>query len=279
MIDANLTFAFTAGIIATINPCGFAMLPAYLSFFLGLEGDEEGNAARAGLGRALATGGLVSAGFLVVFGAVGLLVTAGLEVVRDLVPWISIAIGVAITVLGLAVLGGRSLTLMLPKLERGTGDRRPRSLMLFGVSYAVASISCGLPTFLVVVSTSVDDVGSSLASFAAYAIGMALVLTSLTVSLAMARQSLVRRLRSLLPYVDRVAGVLMVVAGLYLTWYWLAERLGADRGGVVLGVEQFTAQLGNWITGVGGLRLGIGMSIVVALAAIAALGSTKPTTD
>lgn len=279
MIDANLTFAFTAGIIATINPCGFAMLPAYLSFFLGLEGDQEGNAARAGLGRALATGGLVSAGFLVVFGAVGLLVTAGLEVVRGLVPWISIAIGVAITVLGLAVLGGRSLTLMLPKLERGTGDRRPRSLMLFGVSYAVASISCGLPTFLVVVSTSVDDVGSSLASFVAYAIGMALVLTSLTVSLAMARQSLVRRLRSLLPYVDRVAGVLMVVAGLYLTWYWLAERLGADRGGVVLGVEQFTARLGNWITGVGGLRLGIGMSIVVALAAIAALGSTKPTTD
>ena len=36
MIDAPLGLAFAAGLVATINPCGFAMLPAYLSFFLGL---------------------------------------------------------------------------------------------------------------------------------------------------------------------------------------------------------------------------------------------------
>ncbi len=279
MIEANLTFAFTAGIIATINPCGFAMLPAYLSFFLGLEGDQTGETPRAGIGRALATGGLVSIGFLAVFGTVGLLITAGLSIVSEVVPWVSIAIGVGVTLLGLAVLSGRSLTLILPKLEQGTGDRRARSLVVFGVSYAVASISCGLPTFLVVVSTSVSDVGSSVASFLAYSIGMALVLTSLTVSLAMARQSLVQRLRSLLPYVDRVAGILMVAAGLYLTWYWLAERLGAERGGVVLSVEQFTARLSNWVTGIGGLRLGVGMSIVVALATMIALSSSRPTSD
>jgi cytochrome c biogenesis protein CcdA len=27
--------------VATVNPCGFAMLPAYLSFFIGLEGRDE----------------------------------------------------------------------------------------------------------------------------------------------------------------------------------------------------------------------------------------------
>ena len=37
MTSASLTFAFTAGLVATINPCGFAMLPAYLSYFLWTE--------------------------------------------------------------------------------------------------------------------------------------------------------------------------------------------------------------------------------------------------
>ena len=40
MLDAQLAAAFTAGMIATVNPCGFAMLPAYLGFFLGRDDDE-----------------------------------------------------------------------------------------------------------------------------------------------------------------------------------------------------------------------------------------------
>ena len=38
MIDGAFAYAFTAGMVATVNPCGFAMLPAYLSYFLGIEG-------------------------------------------------------------------------------------------------------------------------------------------------------------------------------------------------------------------------------------------------
>jgi len=33
----NIALAFTTGMLATVNPCGFAMLPAYLSYFLGVE--------------------------------------------------------------------------------------------------------------------------------------------------------------------------------------------------------------------------------------------------
>ena len=36
-MDARLALAFSAGMVATVNPCGFALLPAYLSYFLGLE--------------------------------------------------------------------------------------------------------------------------------------------------------------------------------------------------------------------------------------------------
>ena len=41
MIRGHLALAFSAGMIATVNPCGFAMLPAYLSYFLGLEAGSQ----------------------------------------------------------------------------------------------------------------------------------------------------------------------------------------------------------------------------------------------
>ena len=45
--DGELAYYLAIGMVATVNPCGFAMLPAYLSFFLGLEGQDE--AAESGL--------------------------------------------------------------------------------------------------------------------------------------------------------------------------------------------------------------------------------------
>ena len=271
MIDANLTFAFTAGIVATVNPCGFAMLPAYLSYFLGIEGGAKNAEAQASVFRALFTGAVVSSGFLLVFG-----------VVREIVPWLAIAIGVALFLLGIALLRGKQLVVILPKFEKGGSGRDLRSLFLFGVSYAIASVSCGLPTFIIVVAASVSDAQSGVASFIAYALGMALVLTSLTVSLALARQSLLRRLRALMRHVDRLAGALMVLAGVYLVWYWLTERLDASQGGVVLRVEEWSSSISNWVTDLGGVRLGVLMSIVVALGAMAVIaggGSTSPAVD
>ena len=35
MIDVSLALPFTLGIVTTINPCGFAMLPTWLGYFLG----------------------------------------------------------------------------------------------------------------------------------------------------------------------------------------------------------------------------------------------------
>src|SRR3546814_15394402 len=70
MIDAPLAIAFASGMLATVNPCGFAMLPAYLGFFLGQEGGDRD--VRASVRRPLGVGLSVSAGFPLVFSIVGL---------------------------------------------------------------------------------------------------------------------------------------------------------------------------------------------------------------
>ncbi|NCG39848.1 MAG: cytochrome c biogenesis protein CcdA [Actinobacteria bacterium] len=274
MTSASLTFAFTAGLVATINPCGFAMLPAYLSYFLGTEEAEALN-EKTSIGRAIITGLTVSSGFVAVFSIIGVLVSAGLSAVRQVVPWLTIFIGCALIALGIAFIFGYRLRIFLPNFREGPNNRNLKSLFLFGVSYAIASISCGLPTFIVVVSTSASNFTTGLISFFAYSIGMALVLTALTISLAIARQSLLVKLRLFLPKVDRLAGSLMIMAGMYLVVFWITERMGASPNRVILEVENWSASLSNQISNIGGVRVGVSLSIIVSAAMIFLLTNPK----
>lgn len=270
MIDAPLALAFSAGMVATVNPCGFAMLPAYLSYFLGLEG-REGD-ARAGIGRALAVGGVVTAGFMVVFATVGAAISHLSLAVDDWFPQLTIVVGVLVAVLGVAMLSGFELRIALPHLDKGGRDRTLLSMFLFGVSYAIASLSCTLPVFLSVVAGtfSRSNTVSGIAMYAVYALGMGLVLLVLTVALALARQSLVHRLRSALPVVNRIAGGLLVVAGAYVTWYGVYELRIRDDPGATAGpvdtVTGLSADVTSWIDDVGAVRLGLVLGILACAA-------------
>ena len=267
MNDLNLAFAFTAGIIATINPCGFAMLPAYLSYFLGIEANAEPG-PNTSVSRALWTGSAVSGGFLIVFGATGLLVSAGLSVIREIVPWIAICIGTLLIVFGSAVTAGKRLDFAFPKFERGTGGKDLRNLFLFGVSYAVASISCALPTFIVVVSTSVTGFTAGIIAFLFYAAGMTITLLSLTMSLALARSSFLEKVRSMVRFIDRASGILMLLAGIYLVVFWLIERTGSSSNFLVTSVEGWSSSLSTAIGEIGGVRTGVLLTVIIALGLI-----------
>jgi cytochrome c-type biogenesis protein len=82
-MEIPFALAFTAGLVATVNPCGFAMLPAYLAYFMGLEGAD--GTPRA-VGRGLLVGTVVSTGFLTVFGVAGVLITLGVRAVVGALP-------------------------------------------------------------------------------------------------------------------------------------------------------------------------------------------------
>jgi cytochrome c-type biogenesis protein len=270
MIDAPLALAFSAGMVATVNPCGFAMLPAYLSYFLGLEGADED--ARAGVTRALEVGAVVTLGFVVVFASIGAVISHLSLAVEDWFPWMTIVVGIGVLILGVALLVGFELRVPLPHLDRGGQARTLRSMFVFGVSYAVASLSCALPVFLSVVAGtfSRSNTVSGVAMYAFFALGMGLVLTTLTVALALARRSLVHRLRSALPVISRVAGALLVVAGAYFTWYGIYElRIRDDptaAPGPVDTVTAWSADISQWVDDVGAVRLGLVLGILVCVA-------------
>lgn len=278
--DRAWAYYLTLGMVATVNPCGFPLLPAYLSYFLGTEG--QGVAARAGVGQAVQVACAVAAGFLAVFAAAGAAVEMTSLPVYENAPWISIVIGLGLLLLGGAMLWGYEPGFRLPRLDKGGRQRTAGSMFLFGVSYAVASIGCTLPLFLGAVAGTMteDSVVGGLAVFAVYGLGMTLVLLALTVAIALARTSIVRFLRRAQPYVGRVSGGLVALAGAYVAYYgWLEVRLG--QGGAVTGsgvteaVYGWSSDVTGWIDSVGAVRIAVVVVVLLTATVVAARAARR----
>jgi cytochrome c biogenesis protein CcdA len=261
-----LSIAVTAGGLSVLNPCGFPLLPAYLSLYVGAR--EERLASAGGrLVHGLVTGLVVTGGFLGVFAAVGLPVAYGAGRVSDALPWLGVLLGGALVAIGIATLVGRMprLALRLPA-HRGA-SRGTAAMALFGAGYGVASLGCTLPIFLAVVGSAASGASTALV-FAAYGAGMALVVTALALAAAFLRDGLARRLRAVLPHMSRIAGALLVVAGGYLAYYWYrigfgpAAELANDP--VILFVTRFTARVSTSANGNGWLVLAVAGAVVVA---------------
>jgi cytochrome c biogenesis protein CcdA len=224
-----LGFAFAAGMASAVNPCGFAMLPAYLGLFLGSNAEDgEREHPLRQLGRALLVGGAVTSGFIILFGLAGIVLGLGTQsVFVGILPWVGLGIGVLLTGAGAWLLGGGKLyTGLAARAASHLGNPNQvnvKGYFIFGLSYGVASLSCTLPIFLSVVGTTLTASGllTAVGQFFLYALGMGLVIMALTLGMAFFRGAMVGGLRKVLPYVQPIGAWLMVIAGAYIIFYWL----------------------------------------------------------
>ena len=228
-ILAPLGLAFTIGVASAFNPCGFAMLPAYIGLYLGDKNTDGGktNPVR-NIARALLIGGVITAAFVLVFGAVGLIIQGARPVVQGVLPWLGLFIGVGLAIVGSWLLGGGKLyTAFAQRVAARMGDpsqANVRGYFLFGLSYGTASLSCTLQNLLTVVGTSfaVATLWTSVGQFLAFGLGMGLVIVALTLGMALFKESVAGGMRKALPYVQPVGSWLMVIAGTYIVFYWLS---------------------------------------------------------
>ena len=272
-MTGQLTFAFIAGTVASANPCGFALVPAYVGRQLAA---GQASTRSEALARALVIGALTTAGFLVVFGSLGTAITLGLRWLTHVVPWLALAIGVALMLAGIAVLAGRRIgSGAFSRVRPATGNGY-RSVVLFGLGYGVASLSCTLPIFLVVAGTAVT--GSALAApltFAAYALGMGTILTALAVAAGLSRNGVTKGVRRLAPHFTRLSGALLVAAGAYVVYYWAFELTTPSGSGsgskpVRIGTHISTT-VQAWLSGEFGKTVSATLAGVLALLAATTL--------
>ncbi len=219
-------FAFGAGMVSAVNPCGFAMLPAYLALYL-RDGDGGTGGRGRRLARALQVGGTVTVGFVALFGVAGAVLAAGTRTVAGALPWLGLATGLALVGVGAwSALGGTLYARVGERLAHGVGgvDRAGwRGYLAFGLAYGLASLSCTLPIFLAEFGSglTLQSVPQMATQLVAYGAGMGLVVTVLTVATALFRGTLLDRSRRASRYVGPIASALMLIAGAYIVYYWL----------------------------------------------------------
>ncbi|WBB86093.1 cytochrome c biogenesis CcdA family protein [Micromonospora sp. WMMC264] len=222
-----LLLALTAGMLGAVNPCGFAMLPAYLSLLVA--GPDAG---RGAVGRALTATAALTLGYVLVFGAFGLAVAPAADWLRPRLPWLTVTLGVLLALAGCWLLAGKRLPAPRPLRVAPRLTRTWPSMVLFGAAYALTSLSCAIAPFLAIVVTSMRA-GSplrGLALFGAYALGMALVVGVAALAVALLRGRVVARLRGAGAWAPRLSGLVLVVAGGYVAWYgWYEVRLAEGR--------------------------------------------------
>jgi len=226
-------YAFGAGMVSAVNPCGFAMLPVYLTLYLGAENKSfHQQSALVRISKAAWVTFVVTAGFALLFGVVGIIVSAGGTFLMNLMPWFAAVVGLALMLLGGWMLLGRSLSLhFVSSLAARIGDPREISIFgffLFGVAFGATSLSCTFPIFLMVVGGSITagDFSTGILHFISYILGMGGVLLVLTLGIAVVKEGVVvGALRRMLPYVQKVSSLLLIVAGGYIVYYWFSSGL------------------------------------------------------
>jgi cytochrome c biogenesis protein CcdA len=238
------------------------MLPAYLLLVVrGQQPGERSTASPIGaVGRALAATVGMALGFLTVFGLFGALTISAASTVQRYLPYATVVIGVVLVALGAWLLAGRELTALTPRPfgPRWAPDVRRGSGLVgmygYGISYAIASLSCTVGPFLAVTAAGIrsGSLVTGVSIYLAYIAGLTLVVGVLAITAATTSSALADRLRRILPFVNRISGALLVLVGLYVAYYGLYElRLLNARAnpqdGVITAAGRLQGVLAGWV--------------------------------
>ncbi len=226
-------YAFGAGMVSAVNPCGFALLPVYLTLYLGADDSRfRSRSVFFRLAKAFWIALVVASGFALLFGVFGAIVAAGGTFLMEIMPWFTVVVGVLLMLLGAWMLLGNTLSLhFLVGWAGKIGDPREISIFgffLFGVAFGATSLGCTLPIFLMVVGSAATSGGftEGILQFLGYVLGMGFVMQILTLGITVVKEGVViGAMRRVLPYVQKFSALLLLGAGGYIIFYWFSSGL------------------------------------------------------
>ncbi|MFQ6080714.1 MAG: cytochrome c biogenesis CcdA family protein [Candidatus Bathyarchaeia archaeon] len=208
----GLTFIFAAGASALLSPCGFPMLPGYISYYMG---------SKASLGKAVPSGVACTLGLVTVFSIIGAMASILGSLINPYIPLLELVAGLATIVLGVSMLieikfPTFSLPLRAPKRRGFIG------LFLYGAVYGLATLGCSAPIFFAILFWAIAGGGvlTGIITFMIYAMGMGLPLILTTILLAMAKEMTLKRMVKMLPWLQRISGIILIIIGVYLIYFY-----------------------------------------------------------
>lgn len=224
--DSPLTLAalgFVAGVGAFFAPCAFVLFPAYISYYLTTVG-----AGRDSARRSLGLGLTCAAGSVVFFALAAVAITLVGGVASRYLVAMKPAIALAVVALGLVLVADVRLPSVTLPLGRA-GQRLPPAagLFLYGFGYALATTGCTLPIYvsIIVLPLTSGFGGAALVTFASFAAAMALMMLVTSLLVGLAKETILRWLQASTVWIKRTSGAVLILAGLYLGYYYIATGM------------------------------------------------------
>ena len=267
MDTATLSLAIVAGVLATFNPCGFALLPAYMSM---IAAANEGRSKSQALINGVRFASGMTVGFILLFGTFGVVFAPFASAISRYLPIVTIVVGLLIVALGFWLLLGRKIGSGASQIKGWSPGGGWFSQVGYGLTFAIVSLSCTLAPFLAVTGASIrsTDFFGIVFTFIAFALGMGAAVTVIAVSTALIGSQVSVWMRSKSEVISRVTGSLVILAGLYVAWFgWFEWRVnsGEQIGDPIIdAVTNAQAWVVNTLSSNSGLVITLAFLIVAA---------------
>lgn len=212
----SLAYPFIMGIFVMLSPCGYALIPGYITYYLGSE---------ITVSRAL-KGGIVSTiGLITVYAAVGISTTTIGGLIKPYITLLTVFSGVMMIVLGVLIIAN----VQLPFAYQVISSKRKglRGFFVYGIAYGLAAAGCTAPLFFSVVLLAFTRSGpfDGVITLILYALGVGIPLIITSILVAMAKRPLLAKIQNLTPMLHKISGAVMILGGLYLIYLYYTSGL------------------------------------------------------
>jgi len=209
--SSRLTVTLVAGAYALLSPCGYPMLPGYISYYLGVT---------SSLIKAVSHGVACVLGMITVFSTIGAIASLVGSVINPFISYLELVAGISTILFGVSILieidfSPLNLLLKAPKSRGAAG------IFLYGVIYGLATLGCSAPVFFSILSWAIaSGPMNGFITFLAYAIGMSVPVILTTVLVVMAKKSILKKIVKMTPWLQKMSGIILIIIGTYLIYYY-----------------------------------------------------------
>jgi len=228
-MEIPIIFAFFSGMAAAFNPCGAAMLPAYIGFQLGTY--KSGENLISLMIHGISFGLLSTLGFISLFSLVGVILITGGYFIGKFLPIFGLITGLSICGIGIwLVFTNTNISIQSASKVNLGNTQGIWNMYIFGIGYGIASLSCALPLFLVAVgliagtSLSSGKIIETIIGCIIYGLGMGVVLILTSIGTIFFKQAISATINKLMKYIEIIGKLGMIVAGSYLIYYWILGK-------------------------------------------------------
>ena len=247
---SDLSLVFAAGVFATFHPCGFAMLPAYMTMLISSQRESESLPKL--FGKAVQFAALMALGIITIFALFAVVIFPISTSIQAYLPIATITIGLLLIAVGVATLSGRSPYLKKLWSPNTAPSTRLKSLYLYGITFALGSVSCTIGPLLAATSKALElSFLESLRIYLVYASGISVTIAILAL-IALFSQKTLGKIRNSMKVIEVISSLFLILIGLYLIIFGIYEtqysNLVAPFTDVITSIFQLQGKFIEWLT-------------------------------